>query len=142
MVCGLLEHLNDPKEFLENLRVCIESLPRRASRKVLVYFEVPSGVPSRNKNIFLNIVLKISKRRRLWRILDQIQSPSLRKSLPLRIAEHIQFFTPKGMETLVNDAGFEYLTYSDYEANNILVNNKGIRFTNILGVVAQLKYGV
>jgi hypothetical protein len=139
MVCGLLEHLNNPREFLENLRISIESLPGRASRKVLVYFEVPSGVPSRNQNTYFSILLKISKHRRLWRILDQIQNQSLRKSLPLRIAEHVQFFTPKGMETLVNDAGYEYLDYLDYEANGILVNNKGIRFTNILGVVAQLK---
>lgn len=139
MICGLLEHLNDPHQFLVDLRQSIESLPREKSDTILLYFEVPSGVPRRKATSLFRLYVWLSGRKSLWSLLDRSLSKSIRQKLPLRIAEHIQFFTPKGMEELIKRAGLEHMAYSDYEANSILATEQGIRFTNILGVVARLR---
>lgn len=104
----------------------------------LFYFEVPSGVPTRKKqNLTFIFARLLSHQRFFWNIYDWIQMKYGRTSFPLRIAEHIQFFTPKGIEKLLTGAGLEYLGSITYSAKNSLEDSESIRFEGILGVVAK-----
>lgn len=90
MVCGILEHLTNPVDFLTRLAVDIRS---RLSKRpgTLIYFEVPSGVPVRPKYLLkFYFALGLSRFRFMWKLYDRLTS-NTRSHFPLRIAEHIQF---------------------------------------------------
>jgi hypothetical protein len=100
MSCHLLEHLSDPMTELEAY-----------SHARWVYVEVPSGTPnvsmSRRASTYLSYVLAASPA--LWRRIARPaagRSSGLR-SQPLRLSEHVNFFTPAGIETLMRNAGLD-----------------------------------
>jgi hypothetical protein len=138
MNCMVLEHLNAPKEFLIRLRedfLSYCSIPE----KTLFYFEVPQGIPLRSKLTSKKWLLSLaSKHSFFWSLLDKlvVRKP---ESWPLRIAEHIQFFTGEGMCRLLQSSGFEPILVTDFEINQALEGSAGIRFSSTLAVVAKLK---
>jgi len=136
--CMVLEHLNNPREFLAKLRedfLTYSIFPESA----LFYFEVPQGVPDRDlmpiKTHFMRLV---SRSHYTWSLLDRlvVQNP---RNWPLRIAEHIQFFTGEGLRCLLQDSGFEPLLVTDFEVNQALDDPTGIRFSGTHAAVARLK---
>ena len=138
MNCMVLEHLNDPKEFLIRLRenfLSYCSIPE----KTLFWFEVPQGVPLRSKLTFKTWLLSLAcKHSFFWSLLDKlvVRKP---ESWPLRIAEHIQFFTGEGMCRLLQSSGFEPILVTEFEINQALEGSAGIKFSGTLAVVAKLK---
>ena len=138
MACGILEHLTSPSEFIESITCEIQNSELMDSNS-LFYFEVPAGVPSRKKQ-YLKFIFAwlFSHQTLVWNFYDRIQLKFGRASFPLRIAEHIQFFTPKGIEKLITLAGLEYLGSITYSAKESLEDSESVRFGEILGVVARL----
>lgn len=99
MSCHLLEHLSDPSAEL-----------KAYSHARWVYVEVPSGTPditpSRRASTYISYALAASPA--LWRRIARPaagRSSGLR-SQPLRLSEHVNFFTPEGIGTLMRSAGF------------------------------------
>lgn len=138
MACGILEHLNSPVEFLTQLARDINDLQPQNSG-LLFYFEVPSGVPNRKSlPAATTLAYMASFFAPIWQLYDRLSCKIGVSKYPIRIAEHIQFFSESGLEYALSLAGFESLTFSDYSANHTLESSDGIRFTNILGVVARI----
>lgn len=138
MACGILEHVTSPKEFLESIiaEVRQHSLMNSSS---LFYFEVPAGVPVRKRMYFkILFAFTLSFIPYTWRFFDQVQLKFGREHFPLRVAEHIQFFTPSGMSALLSSVGLEFIEAQTYSASDSLDNSESIRFGEILGVVARL----
>ena len=109
----------------------------------LFYFEVPAGVPMGEKGHFKYILMLIlSLNRKSWQFYDRLQAHLGRRNFPMRIAEHIQFFTPSGMEALLHKSGFEYVGAKTYSARESLVDSHSLRFSDILGVVAKIPNSV
>lgn len=137
MACGILEHLTSPSEFIETIADEIQS-NKLMNANSLFYFEVPAGVPYRKKQYLKFIFAWLFSHQKLgWNFYDRIQLKYGRTSFPMRIAEHIQFFTPQGIEKLLTTAGLEYLGSITYSAKESLEDSEGIRFGDILGVVAR-----
>ena len=138
MACGILEHLMEPKEFLELMLSEIRE-NRLSESETLFYFEVPAGVPIRKKmHIKLILALLVSLSPRAWRSFDRFLARFGREKFPLRIAEHVQFFTPEGMRSLLINSGFEFVGAKTYSAKESLMDSESIRFSDILGVVARI----
>lgn len=98
MSCHLLEHLSNPQAELQ-----------KYADARLVYLEVPSGTPSitavRRATTYLSYVLAAAPV--LWR---WVARPAAGRSQrlwlqPLRMSEHVNFFTPEGIATLMREAG-------------------------------------
>ena len=139
MACGILEHLNSPGEFLQNIR--FEMLQKQLiSRNSLFYFEVPSGVPTRSSMpVKFALAAAMSFYPILWRKYDSWSMSKSGKGWPLRIAEHVQFFSEAGLMQLIELSGFEVLEIVDYSAVDSLLDSSSIRFSNIIGVLARIK---
>ena len=138
MACGILEHLTSPKDFLDSIVMEIRRYDLMDSES-LFYFEVPAGVPTRKRMPFkFSLAFVASFSPRLWGFYDQLQVRFGRESFPMRIAEHIQFFTPDGLKRLTTSSGLEFLGLNVYSAKESLENSESIRFGDILGVVARI----
>lgn len=137
MVCGILEHLANPENFLKKL--ASDSRKKRSSSVgTLIYFEVPSGTPFRPKYAGkLVLALSLSRFRITWKFYDRLTS-RFRSHFPLRIAEHIQFFTLQGLTSLLQRSGFRVLGAEDYSYKQSLSKNQGIRFSSNIAIVAEL----
>jgi hypothetical protein len=133
--CMVLEHLNDPLNFLIEMRS--NFLKNTVdSRRTLFYFEVPDGIPIRKKfRLRTPLILALSRSAFVWRMTDRlaISKPHM---FPLRIAEHVQFFSGKGFKKLLERAGFLVVAESDYEVTKGLDDVQGIRFSGSRAVLA------
>jgi hypothetical protein len=137
MACGILEHLTSPKDFLDSVVFEIQKYNLTDSES-LFYFEVPAGVPNRKKmRLKYSLAWSASFFPTFWVLFDQLQAKFGRASFPMRIAEHIQFFTPDGLKSLITSSGLEYLGSNVYSAKESLENPESIRFGDILGVLAR-----
>lgn len=137
MCCMVLEHLNSPRDFLLKLR---ESFLFKVANpeRTLFYIEVPAGVPIRKPMILKYLLMKLlSNFPSLWKILDR-KITRFPNNFPLRIAEHIQFFTPVGLEKMLEKSGFLPLDISSYSSNFALEDSSGIRFGSTNAVVAKV----
>lgn len=139
MACGILEHLNSPGEFLQAIKAEMTKSDL-ISAESLFYFEVPSGIPNRKfmpGKLFVAAVSSLSPI--LWRKYDKWSTAHGHGLWPIRIAEHIQFFSEEGLKRLIQKNGFELLKIVDYSAIESLHDSKSIRFSNITGVLAKVK---
>jgi hypothetical protein len=140
MVCGILEHLNNPLEFLielvrnvrENNSTFVSSIP------TLLYFEVPAGIPKIRSRKFQLFALALAKFRHTWRFVSEPRARKWTKQSPLRIAEHLQFFSKDGLVTLIERANLHVLHFEEYEATHGITDSKGLKFENALTLVARL----
>lgn len=135
--CMVLEHLNDPKAFLVQLRqefLSYAIFPERT----LFYFEVPYGVPFRRSLPFRSQLLRLASRNQgVWSHLDRVIIRNPQK-WPLRIAEHIQFFTGDGLSELLKQSGFDPILVTSFEVNHALEDSAGIRFSGTHAAVARI----
>ena len=142
MACGILEHLTSPKDFLDSIVSEISNY-NLMNEDSLFYFEVPAGVPSREKfKIKFIFAFLMSFNPKLWQLYDKIQERLGREKFPMRIAEHIQFFSPEGMKALLSASNLEYVGSKIYSAKESLEDPSSIRFGEILGVVARIPKSV
>lgn len=138
MACGILEHLTSPKEFIDEINLQIRNR-RLMNSESFFYFEVPGGVPLRKKfyiKFALATVMSLSPK--LWRFYDRI---SIKNSgrFPLRIAEHLQFFSPEGLKVLVSASNLQFVDAIEYRAKESLVDSKSVRFADIIGAIAKIQ---
>lgn len=142
MACGILEHLTSPNDFLGKMVSEIRQ-NELLENNSLFYFEVPAGVPIRKKDkLKYFFSLMFSFKQKSWKMYDRLLAQIGRENFPMRIAEHIQFFTPSGMEALLQRSGFEYVGSKTYSASESLIDSQSLRFGNILGVVARIPNSV
>lgn len=139
MVCGVLEHLTQPSKFLEETRVSLGNL-NLATFETLFYFEVPGGVPYRKKMFFKFIwAFLCSLSPYFWNRYDKVINRKGIKNYPLRIAEHLQFFTPIGLRELLESNGFEVIDQSEFDVKDSLFDSDSVRFSKVINVIAKLK---
>ena len=138
MICGILEHLTQPFKFLEETKINLSNL-NLATVETLFYFEVPGGVPSRKK-MFLKFIwaFLFSLSPYFWNRYDKIINRKGINNYPLRIAEHIQFFTPLGLRKLLESNGFEVIDQSEFDVKESLVDSNSVRFSKVINMIAKL----
>lgn len=139
MVCGILEHLTEPLKFLEEIKINLHNL-NLSTVETLFYFEVPGGVPSRKK-MFLKFIwaFLLSFSPYFWNRYDKVINRKGIHNYPLRIAEHIQFFTPLGLRKLLESNGFEVIDQSEFDVKDSLFDSDSIRFSKVINMIANLK---
>jgi len=137
MACGILEHLNSPREFMRDLMT--SALERKGNQRQLFYFEVPYGYPRIRSNSLFGLVFFFAQFKLFWRKYDS--SKRLKKSnlVPIRIAEHLQFFTEKSLEALLTGTGYEVHLITTYDSVNALKDSKGINFGKGLIALASTR---
>ena len=141
MVCGILEHLNDPINFLNELVLNVKEINSQYDSKTptLFYLEVPAGIPALRSKCFQTIALFAANFKCTWRVIGELQTKKWAKMGPLRIAEHLQFFSPTGFSMLAERAGLTVLRIEEYEGTFGVVENKGLKFASALTLVASLQ---
>ncbi len=141
MVCGILEHLNDPLEFLNELVSNVKEINTKfkSATPTLFYLEVPAGIPILRPKWFQAFSLFCARFKFAWRIIGELQTRKWAKTSPLRIAEHIQFFTATGLSTLAERAGLTVLSLEEYEGTFGVVEISGLKFENAITLIASLK---
>lgn len=138
MCCGLLEHLNDPNQFLSDLASRLEP-------KTLIYIEVPLGVPENGKVLIRNIFIlrSLARNSKIWNCilrLDRIFTELTQwRLIPIRISEHINFFSNLGLRNIVQRLDLEVHLISEFETNRNLVDSKGISFSSGWQVLCSKK---
>jgi hypothetical protein len=136
MCCGLLEHLNNPSNFLEDLISNTDST-------TIFYFEVPFGVPKFKKTLITSqkVLNLISSNKLIWNFALKIDKFLNMKSnlrpLPLKISEHLNFFTESGLNRLLNSSGFEVLKLQIFHTNFALPDSANVGFE--YGIQALVK---
>jgi hypothetical protein len=134
MCCGVLEHMNNPKELVE--------LIKTAGAKYY-YFEVPAGRPAKKVGIFSNqkVLNQITNSKNMWRTIQRLEriiaKNKLRKFFPFRISEHLQFFSELGIRNLINNSGLRVTMITTQDHNNGLVGSKNIAFERAIVIVAH-----
>jgi len=138
MCCMVLEHVVAPEEFIRKLKQ--EFLLRSSVRleESIFYFEVPAGIPRRKRFVLKTFMLVFASWFKWsWRQVDVLITKNS-KDFPLRIAEHLNFFTDSGLRMLLERCGFEVISSSGFSVNHKLMDSRGIKFTDTLAVVARL----
>jgi hypothetical protein len=144
MVCGLLEHLPDPAGFLRSTTSAIG-----ADRSVLVYVEVPAGVPDpyrrRSPELALAIGSAAARTRLTWSLLDRLDARGRvtrgRESalMPLRQSEHINFFTTQGLASMAELLGWDTLLLDEYAMPSRLLEGGRLGFSKVLRGLLRTK---
>jgi hypothetical protein len=136
MACGLLEHLNHPKDFVQGLMMEINSL--KPTHEILFYFEVPNGVPKRRSNFLFLFAAFFSLFSLSWNIIDKLEFFKTSRFFPIRIAEHIQFFNELSLKILIEKSGMEVLAIKEYQSTDKLPGKIGLRFQQGIAAVARM----
>lgn len=142
MACGILEHLSDPVSFVQQLKT-IGSV----SRSMLLYFEVPDGVPQRrplsNRVVGYSFGQLATRFRELWRVADvrsarrQMAGRSASKLMPLRQSEHINFFSEDGLRSLASIANLEILLLDKVDIPSSLLKDGRLQFSRTLRLLVE-----
>lgn len=118
IMCNMtLEHVSDPKALVKQLYGI-------GSEDTYYYVEVPSENPferdkfSIRKNLALLLNPYYSKRKLVQHYFR------LRKLPYMPMSEHINFYTPKALETLLSLCGFEVLAVQEHEEKGVLGKSK------------------
>ena len=133
MCCGVLEHVNNPKELIKQIKT--------AGAKYY-YFEVPAGRPARRVGISSsNVALKLMANSKvIWRMIQRLErnfgDKKLRRYFPFRISEHLQFFSEIGIQHLLNNSGLIVMHISTQNHSAGLAGSKNMAFGSTIGVVA------
>lgn len=142
MACGILEHLSDPVSFVRQL-TSIGSV----TRSMLLYFEVPDGVPQRrplsNRIVGYSFGLLATRFRELWRVADvrsaqrQMAGRGVSKLMPLRQSEHINFFSEDGLRSLASAANLEILLLDKVDIPSSLLKDGRLQFSRTLRLLVE-----
>ena len=138
MCCGLLEHLNSPRDFISQL---VSSAPCTE----WFYFEVPAGVPAIRQGLMgRKIFLKfLSSNRLIWNSFDWLSKTMLRKFsiniTVLRISEHLNFFTSKGLSKLMEKCGLEVISITQFDTNLNLPDQQNLHFEAAWKVLCKIR---
>jgi hypothetical protein len=130
MCCGVLEHLNDPKELVKTMLELDTEI---------YLFEVPTGIPINRKGLSANLFLLqiLAKNRLMWRAIQKIERRLGRTWLgyfPLRCSEHLQFFSQAGLFLLLDSCGLEILEITETHPNKSLTDKENLGFE--IGLIA------
>jgi len=134
MCCGVLEHVSSPFDLVAFLQT---------SNSKFYYFEVPAGKPAKRKNLFFTTRLFkiLVSSPSIWRTLNKIERLQISKPFvsffPIRISEHLQFFSMQGLRNLVETSGLDVMYINDQDHNKGLVDSKNLSFERTIGVVAR-----
>jgi hypothetical protein len=134
MCCGVLEHVSFPPQLIALLQT---------SNAKFYYFEVPAGKPAKRNNfIFATKIDKfLVKSPVLWRILNRIERQKISRPFisffPMRISEHLQFFSNTGLRKLLDASNLEVLFMSNQDHNRGLADSENLSFERTIGVVAR-----
>jgi hypothetical protein len=134
MACGILEHLNSPSEFLKSLSN--SAFSHKGAVNQFFYFEVPYGHPSLRKNRLYPAIYAFALSKVTWRIFDKTEKLKRSLEVPIRIAEHLQFFNEESMSSLLKNNGFKIFLIEKYDSVSNLSNSKGLNFQSGLAVLA------
>jgi len=135
MCCGVLEHVNQPKDLVQLLKT---------SGARFYYFEVPAGTPLRRVGVFskswaLNFVVSSKQ---VWRFLQSLEraigKKRLRRFFPFRVSEHLQFFSEKGIRNLIDNSGLKVVNVTTHNHSAGLDDSRNMAFGSTIGVVATL----
>ncbi len=142
MMCGILEHLPDPAAFVT------ETLSGVAwGRQRLLYVEVPAGVPSRSAHGVQRAAFPIgfvaSHARAAWRSIDRNAAAARRdgrswRLMPLRMSEHLNFFTPGGLTALVKRLCGRVILCDEYDVASRLTESGRLGFDRTLRLLAEV----
>jgi hypothetical protein len=136
MACGLLEHLNHPKAFVQGLMLEINSL--KPTHDILFYFEVPNGLPKKRSSLLFLFAAFFSLFSFSWRFIDKLEFFKTSRFFPIRIAEHIQFFNELSLKILIEKSGLDVLAIKEYQSTVNLPGKKGLRFQEGIAAVARM----
>jgi len=133
MCCGVLEHLNDPSELVKTILELNSNV---------YLFEVPTGTPLHRKGFarFSWCLRIVASQKLAWSLIQKIErriKPKWRIFFPLRCSEHLQFFTPLGLESLLTRCGLEVIELSETSPNESLINGQNLGFE--VGLIAVCK---
>jgi hypothetical protein len=136
MCCGLLEHLNEPSNFLQQLVA-------NSGVNSVFYFEVPFGVPKVKSTLLISnsILSLLASNSFAWNFalkLDKkIKKYTHWNLLPLKISEHINFFTERGLKKLVESVDLEVLGIKIFHTNFALPDSVNVGFEYGIQVIAK-----
>jgi hypothetical protein len=136
MCCGLLEHLNEPSNFLQQLVA-------NSGVNSVFYFEVPFGVPKVKSTLLISnsILSLLASNSFAWNFalkLDKkIKKYTHWNLLPLKISEHINFFTERGLKKLVESVDLEVLGIKIFHTNFTLPDSVNVGFEYGIQVIAK-----
>jgi len=142
MACGRLEHLVNPVEYS---RILVSKLQKDS----FIFFEVPSGVPTSRglwkTDTSKRILLMISRNKKLYRtilILERYlkNSSFFLRLFPMRISEHLQFFTERGLFLLCRSVGIEVIESGVWNINATLPGSKSMGFQNGVWIVGRVNH--
>lgn len=134
MCCGVLEHVNYPVELIKLIQ---------SSDAKYFYFEVPAGTPAKRVGLFSKpVFLKlIQKNKPMWRFIQKTERSigrnRTRRYFPFRISEHLQFFSEKGLQALLENSGFKVLYIGTQDHNSGLADSKNVAFNQTIGAIVR-----
>lgn len=135
---GILEHLGDPATFLSaRVTEIIDHMKQFPAQNCpIIAFEVPSGIPHKRSffNFPMSLFLSISPLS--WRLATTSPFFARLFGSPLRVAEHLQFFTKQGIKKLLERAGLELVHTEVYSMDPGL---KSLGFGDSQIVLATVK---
>ena len=144
MSCGVLEHVADPRAFVSAI---VDLVP--SDRELVVYLEVPSGVPDPQSRSVPALGLAVgalaSRRASWWGWLDarssRVRSAKGRESrlMPLRQSEHLTFFSAEGLNRLVGSLGGEVLLLDEVPMPSELLRGGRLGFSTVLRVLFRIE---
>lgn len=145
MMCGILEHLPSPHDFISTSLHDV-----RWGSQRLLYVEVPAGVPTSAvrglSRAAVPVGLVASLSRLTWRLLDRMNARSQRRGrpwslMPLRLSEHLNFFTTEGLTALVERCGGRVLLCDEYDIASSLTRSGRLSFSRTLRLLAEMDTG-
>ena len=137
MLCGVLEHVPSPKlllgETVDRLRV--------AGSSAYIFIEVPAGIPLARGKLLSRLpgFQQLNRHQRMWHRIDRLErGPNpIRRQIPLRMGEHLNFFTMQGMRALAESCGIKIEAIEEID----VVGLKGevtVRFSRAMQLVGRL----
>ena len=141
MACGLLEHLVEPQNYMNDL---VSNLPPEC----IVFIEVPGGVPRERhfwkSNTSSKFLLAFSKNQSIFRVALRLEKYLHKISIlgaifPMRISEHLQFFTGSGLMTLCKNSGIAVLDCGEWNINETLPGSNSMGFQSGLWLIGRVR---
>ena len=140
MACGLLEHLVEPQDYMKDL---VSNLPNEC----VVFIEVPSGVPRQRhfwkRDASSKFLLEFSKHQSIFRFILRLEKylhkiSRLGAMFPMRISEHLQFFTGSGLIALCANSGITVLDCGEWNINATLPGSNSMGFQSGLWLIGRV----
>ena len=134
MCCGVLEHVSSPHQLIALLQT---------SNAKFYYFEVPAGKPAKRSSLIFStkLFLFLVKFPVVWRTVNRIEKQKISRPFiaffPMRISEHLQFFSNTGLRKLLEASDLEVLFMTNQDHNEGLADSGQLSFDRTIGVVAR-----